>query len=288
MPSGGFAGSLLDFLSARFPGVAREIWSDRFERGRVLGADGEPLDPALPAAQHQELRYFREVAEEAPAFGAPEIVFRNADLLVVDKPPFQPVVPSGPWVRGSLLYEVADLLAAEGEPAEELAPLHRLDRATSGLVLFSRRAETRGLYAQLFEQRRIDKVYEAFAALAELPEERFFVVRSRIGPGEPFFRMREEEGTANAESEIELVEILEQDGLRLGRFELRPITGKKHQLRLHMARLGFPILGDRYYPDLLPEVPDDLARPLCLLARGLAFEDPLSGEELSFASRRWG
>lgn len=289
VPAGGWPGSLLDFLAGRFPQVSRELWQGRFARGRVLGVDGASLDPEGPATPHQEIRYFREVPEEDPeAFGDPVIVFRTADLLVADKPSFQPVAPSGPWVRGALLYRLADFLEAEGESAEELAPLHRLDRATSGLVLFSRRAATRGLYARLFEERRVEKTYEAFAALPSAPAQRFFTVSSRIVPGEPFFRMREEEGKPNAESEIELAEILEQDGLRLGRFELRPVTGKKHQLRLHMARLGYPILGDRWYPDLLPEEPDDPARPLYLLARALAFEDPLSGEELRFESRRWG
>lgn len=288
VPAGGSPGSLLDFLAARFSGVPREVWRERFAGGAVLGADGAPLDPEQPARQHLEVRYFREAPAAEPYFGPLEIVFRSAHLVVADKPPFQPVVPSGPWVRSSLLYQLAARLAAEGEPAEELAPLHRLDRATCGLVLFSRRAATRGLHARLFEERRVEKTYEAFAALPQAPAQRFFTVSSRIVPGEPFFRMREEEGKPNAESEIELVEILEQGGLRLGRFELRPVTGKKHQLRLHMARLGYPILGDRWYPDLLPEEPDDPARPLYLLARALAFEDPLSGDELRFESRRWG
>lgn len=282
--------TLLEFLLERFPRVGEAAWRDRFERGRVLDGAGRPLAPAEPYRAHLEVRYFREVAAGEPPsfFGPPEIVYRDAELVVADKPPFQPVIPAGPWVRSSLLYELAEQLAADGEPAPELAPLHRLDRATSGLVVFARRAASRGLYGRLFAERRVEKVYEAFAALTALPAERCFEVRSRIVAGEPFFRMREEEGSPNAESEIELVEALAQDGLRLGRFELRPRTGKKHQLRLHMARLGFPILGDRWYPELLPEAPDDPARPLCLLARSLAFEDPLSGEELRFESRRWG
>ena len=286
LPAAGWSGSLLDFLVERFPKVPRETWRQRFERGEVQGAQGEKLDPAQPGSPHLELRYFREVAlAEEPDFGPPVIVFANAELVVADKPPFQPVTPSGPWVRSCLLYQVAAALAAEGEETAELVPLHRLDRATSGLVLMSRRAATRSLYGRLFEERKVAKVYEALAELPALPEPRSWTVKSRLVAGEPFFRMRETLGEPNAESEIELVETWEQEGRHLGRFELRPSTGKKHQLRIHMASLGFPILGDRYYPELQPEAADDPAKPLCLLARQLAFRDPVDGNNRLFTSR---
>lgn len=280
--------TLLEFLVERFPAVGVEIWRERFAGGRVLGRDGSPLAATTPCRPQLQVRYFREAPGEERLFGAPRIVFENEELLVADKPPFQPVVPSGPFVVGCLLYEIAALLEKRGETANALSPLHRLDRATSGLVLFSRRAESRGLYARLFEERRVEKLYEAKAVVAEPPAERRFRRRSRIVPGEPFFRMREEEGEPNAETEIFLRELAWEEGRRIGHFELRPVTGRKHQLRVQMASLGWPILGDRWYPELLAEAPDDQAEPLRLLAREVAFRDPRSGEELRFRSGRSG
>ncbi len=277
------------FPGRPFPRGGKEAWLARFAAGQVLGRDGRPLAATEPCRPHLQVRYFREVEiGSEPDFGPPQILFRSADLVLADKPPFQPVVPSGPWVRSALLYQIAAWLADEGEDAAELAPVHRLDRATAGLVVFARKAATRGRYAKLFEDRQVEKVYEAWAALGEAPAERRWQVRSRIVPGEPFFRMREAAGEPNAQTEIFLREIREVDGRPVGRFELRPLTGKKHQLRLHLAGLGWPILGDRWYPELLPEAPDDPARPLRLLARELAFRDPLSGEELRFRSLRSG
>ncbi len=88
--------SLLDFLAARFPRVGRELWLERFSRGLVQDAAGRPLDAAAPCRAHLELRYFREVAAE-PDFGRPAMLFVDRELVVADKPPFQPVIPSGPW-----------------------------------------------------------------------------------------------------------------------------------------------------------------------------------------------
>jgi tRNA pseudouridine32 synthase/23S rRNA pseudouridine746 synthase len=93
--------------------------------------------------------------------------------------------------------------------------------------------------------------------------------------------MREVEGAANSETRVDVLE----RGAGDWRYALAPVTGRTHQLRVHMAALGAPIRNDRYYPDLADEAPDDYARPLQLLARSLAFEDPLTGEPRRFESR---
>jgi tRNA pseudouridine32 synthase / 23S rRNA pseudouridine746 synthase len=72
----------------------------------------------------------------------------------------------------------------------------------------------------------------------------------------------------------------------VARFELTPITGKKHQLRLHMSGLGFGIINDRYYPDLRPEGNDDFDNPLQLIAKDLQFLDPITGRRMEFHSER--
>jgi tRNA pseudouridine32 synthase/23S rRNA pseudouridine746 synthase len=163
----------------------------------------------------------------------------------------------------------------------DLVPLHRIDRDTAGLVLFSANPATSDAYQSLFRQRRIRKCYEALAPA--LPGLSFPLVRaSRLEKGEPFFRMCEVEGVPNSETRIDVIE-------RTGegwRYALEPVTGRKHQLRVHMAALGAPILNDRVYPKLVPAdgMDDGFARPLKLLARALAFDDPLSGAARRFES----
>jgi len=148
-------------------------------------------------------------------------------------------------------------------------------------VLFSAQPASRDAYQALFRERRIDKRYEAVAAA--LPELNFPLQRaSRIVKGEPFFRMREEPGPANAWTRIE---VLERQG-RWWRYGLSPVSGRKHQLRVHMAALGAPIRNDAYYPELAGQAADDYSRPLQLLARGLAFVDPISGVRRQFDSLR--
>lgn len=266
--------TVLDCLCARFPAIARETWVDRFARGRVLDASGAPLAVDAPYRLGAEIRYFREVADEVAIPFHETVLHVDAHLVVADKPHFLPVTPAGGHVRETLLARLVQRLGNPG-----LVPLHRIDRDTAGLVLFSANPATRDAYQALFRQRRIHKRYEAIApALPGLAFPR--VHASRLEAGEPFFRMREVEGAPNSETRIDVVE-------RAGawwRYALEPVTGRKHQLRVHMAALGAPIRNDRLYPQLMPAATDDYARPLQLLARSLAFVDPLSGVERRFES----
>lgn len=285
--SGDLPPTLLDWLASRFPRIDRETWRGRFARELILDADSRPLRADAPCRHHLRVGYFREVADhesDPPATADIRLIHVDAHLVVADKPPFLPVVPGGRHVRECLLYRVEEMLdAAHGE----LVPIHRLDRATSGLVLFARCQEDRGAYGALFAEARLERHYEAAARVRETPAERSWDVESRIVRGEPFFRMQESDGPANARTRVELLKLESPGGgERVGRFALRPQTGKKHQLRLHMARLGFPILGDRLYPELLPEAPDDPSAPLRLVAKRLVFRDPVSGEARDFVSTR--
>jgi tRNA pseudouridine32 synthase/23S rRNA pseudouridine746 synthase len=164
----------------------------------------------------------------------------------------------------------------------DLVPLHRIDRDTAGLVLLSVNRKTRRLYHELFVHGTIEKTYEALAALRHPPAERQWVVENRIERGEPRFRMKIVPGIVNARSAIHLEEVIGERA----RFRLHPVTGKTHQLRLHLCSLGFPILNDRYYPELEPERDDDFDRPLQLIAKQLRFRDPVSGAEMEFRSER--
>ena len=162
---------------------------------------------------------------------------------------------------------------------DTLAPLHRLDRETAGVVVFAVRPDTRGAYQALFAQRQVTKHYEAIAPWR--PELPFPLThRSQLVQDNHFLRMREVPGKANSET---LFEVLAVQG-HLAHYRLTPLTGRTHQLRVHCAALGMPIVGDRMYPTLLPVDTDDHARPLQLLARSIAFVDPISGQSRRFDS----
>lgn len=273
LPAGAWD-TVLDCLCAHFARIGRAQWQDRMRRGRVLDAHGTPVDEHAPYRAGMKVQYFREVASEPPIPGEEVVLHADEHLVVVDKPHFLPVIPAGGYVRQTLL---ARLIRRLGNPA--LVPLHRLDRDTAGLVLFSAQPATRDAYLRLFRERRIAKRYEALAP--SLPQHDFPLrYRSRLVAGEPFFRMREADGEPNSETHIEVL----ARGESWWRYALQPHTGRKHQLRVHMAALGAPICNDRFYPVLRSEATDDFARPLQLLARGLAFVDPLSGQAREFRS----
>ena len=281
LPPGSWS-TVLDCLCARFPAVAREVWVERFYRGRVTDGTGVALVLDAPFRVGAEIRYFREVPDEATIPFAETVLYADAHLVVADKPHFLPVVPAGRFVRETLLARLVRRL-----DNADLVPLHRIDRETAGLVLFSADPATRAAYQDLFRLRRIDKQYEALApALPALEHQSVLVRRSRLDPGEPFFRMREataaEAGAANSETRVEVVE----RGGPVWRYALSPVTGRKHQLRVHMAALGAPILNDSVYPALQERADHDHSRPLQLLAKSLAFIDPVSGQEQRFESGR--
>jgi tRNA pseudouridine32 synthase/23S rRNA pseudouridine746 synthase len=265
LPPGPWA-TVLDALCARFPAVGRAQWLDRMARGRVLDRDGRPVTPSAPHRAGLCVRYWREVADEAPIPFEETVLHADEHLLVADKPHFLPVTPAGHFVEETLL---ARLVRRTGNAA--LAPLHRIDRLTAGLVLFSTNPASRAAYQALFRERAIEKRYEALAP--PLPGTAFPLLRrSRLVA----------DGPANSETRVEVL----ARGPGDWRYALYPTTGRKHQLRVHMAALGAPIRHDPLYPMLAGEGPDDHARPLQLLARALVFTDPLSGERRRFESAR--
>ena len=269
--------TLLDFLAHRLPAVSRETWATRLAQGEVLDEDGRPLPPDAPYRGGSRVHYFRSLPQEPAIPFAAQVVFADDHLVVADKPHFLPVTPSGRYLHETLLVRLKRELGIAA-----LSPLHRIDRETAGLVAFSVRPQDRNAYQALFRDRAVRKRYQAIAAAPgalALPAIR----RSRIEEDpQAFFRMLEVPGEPNSETHIELAE---QQGA-WGRYTLEPLTGKRHQLRVHMNALGLPIVGDQFYPRVLrgPEEVEDFAEPLRLLAQGLAFTDPVTGQARRFES----
>lgn len=264
-----------DHLVERLKRVPVERIDAMLAEQRFVGRDG-PITPDTPYRPAEYVWFHRDLPVEAPVPFEIEVVHRDDLLLVVDKPHFMATIP-----RGQHILETALVRLRREHGLPELSPAHRLDRMTAGLLMFVINREHRGAYQTLFRDRRVRKTYEAIAPYdPDLPLPQ--TVRSRIVKERGIIQSREVDGPPNAET---LVELLEHRG-GLGRYRLAPATGRTHQLRLHMHRLGIPIIGDDFYPVLTERPLDDFTNPLQLLAATLEFTDPITGELRSFRSRR--
>jgi tRNA pseudouridine32 synthase/23S rRNA pseudouridine746 synthase len=279
LPAGAWP-TLLDFLTARFPNVSPQTWLARMARGDVIDEHGQAISPVhashSPYPAHQRLYYYREVPNEVPIPFDEVVLYQDDHLLVVDKPHFLPVVPSGGYLSETVLVRLKNKLGLI-----DLVPIHRIDRDTAGLVLFAKQPATRAAYCALFSRHQVRKTYEAIAPWrADLS---WPITRSsRIQEAGHFMLQQEVPGTPNA---ITHMDVLEVRGV-WARYQLKPVTGQRHQLRVHMLALGLPILNDGLYPTLTPEGEMDHAHPLQLLAKRLEFTDPVSGEARQFESAR--
>ena len=274
--------TVLDFLAERLPALPRQAWAERMAAGDVLCDAGRPVPPHAPYRPQQRLYYWRHLEAEPEVPGEEQVLFQDELLVVADKPHFLPVTPGGRYARQTLLARLQRRLGID-----TLVPLHRIDRETAGIVAFCVQPAHRDAYHALVRAQGLRKRYEALAHLPAAPQAApgWQTRTSRIEEDpERFFLMREVAGAANSETRWRLAEARDS----LGRYELEPVTGKRHQLRVHMAALGTPIAGDRFYPDVLEtaEQAPGFEAPLQLLARGLAFTDPVTGTERVFESRQ--
>jgi len=268
--------TVLDFLLERMPDISRDEWLHRFEHSLVLNEEAQPVAAMQAYTPHTKLFYYRHIANEPVLPQKACIVFEDDHLIVADKPHFMPVTPAGRYVQQSLLVQLKHLTGND-----DLVPLHRIDRETAGLVMFGKRLADRDAYHALFRDKAMHKVYEAVAAFnpaLELP----CTHTSRLQPDALFFRTQEVAGEPNSETRISL---LKAEGTR-GLYQLEPVSGKRHQLRVHMMALGLPLEGDQFYPTVLrgPDAEEDFSNPLQLLAKSVAFTDPVTGEARAFQS----
>lgn len=272
-------GRLIDYLAAHFSHISLANWQRRFDSGLISLERGEPLKYDSPYLAGQTILYYRQVENEPIIPFEPNILHLDEHLLVVDKPHFLPVTPSGHYVSQTLLAKLRNHPNLQQLAVNDISPLHRLDKDTAGVMLLSVNPSSRACYHALFADRHIHKTYHAIAPTrSDLSYP--FHIHSRLERGELFFLTKTAQGEPNAHTMIELIE----NNGAFSLYRLTPVTGKKHQLRVHMASLGMPLLNDNFYPTVKTQGSSDFAKPLKLLAKSIAFIDPLTNELRDFNS----
>lgn len=263
------------YLCNEFPHIAVQEWKSRFEDGVVYDASGNHLSLSSAYQANTHCFYYRFLAHEVNVPFEHQIIFENKHFMVVDKPHFLTMSPTGQYVQETLLVRLKNQTSNS-----DLTPIHRLDRETAGIVLISKCVESRGLYQQMFATRKVQKTYHAIAGFK--PDLHFpITTQLRMEKGQPFYTMQVIEGEANSETFIEL---LEHDQYR-AKYLLKPHTGKQHQLRVHLNHLGIPIENDPFYPHVAHKAEDDFSAPLQLLAKHIQFQDPVTSEIMQFSSQ---
>ena len=291
LPDEGPWDTAMDYMMHRWGHIDPQGIEDRFDAGEIVGEGGVPLTRYTRLEDHTFIWYYRTLPPETRLPVEIGILYRDEHLLVVDKPHFLPTTPGGTYIQESALVRLRNQLELP-----DLIPMHRLDRMTAGVLLFSTNPQTRGKYQVLFEKRQVQKEYECVSAAEPSPGHPAVdfpvVVRNRMTKSRSYLLAEVIDGEPNAETRIERLETFDGGpaagadgaGQRLARYRLEPHTGKTHQLRVHMASLGLGIVNDAFYPDLLDKAPDDYSRPLQLLARGIRFVDPVSGKPVEYRS----
>ena len=279
LPAGRSHTNLLEFFVANFPHIDESEWQARFSEGLIMTLDGHIVSPADPYQANIHLLYFRRLNREPEIPFEEAILFQDDHILVADKPHFLPVTPSGLYLHQTLLNRLKKKTGIQ-----TLSPIHRIDRDTAGLVVFSVNPKERAQYQNLFRDRAVQKIYEAIAPYSEALQKNLpMTYRSRIEESEHFLQMQEVSGEPNSDTYIELIE----DTRPWARYRLSPGSGKKHQLRCHLNALNIPIKNDQIYPILTPyqEYDLDLSKPLQLLAKEIAFHDPITQKPRAFISQ---
>jgi tRNA pseudouridine32 synthase/23S rRNA pseudouridine746 synthase len=279
LPAGRSHTNLLEFFIANFPHIEANEWQARFTEGLVMTSDGEVVAANDPYRANVHLLYFRRLNREPEIPFEETILFQDQHILVADKPHFLPVTPSGLYLHQTLLNRLKKKTGIQ-----TLSPIHRIDRDTAGLVVFSVNPKERAQYQNLFRDRAVKKIYEAIAPYSETLQKNLpMIYRSRIEESEHFLQMQEVNGEPNTDTYIELIEQINS----WARYRLSPKSGKKHQLRCHLNALNIPIKNDQIYPVLTPyqEYDLDLSKPLQLLAKEIHFDDPITKEPRAFISQ---
>ena len=236
---------------------------------------GRPWTGSEPYQPHTFVWFHRSLRDEAEVPGQLSVIFRDERIVVFDKPHFLSTIPRGRHVVQSAVVKGRFML-----DLPELSVAHRLDRGTAGVLLMTTEKRWRAPYQSIFAARTARKVYRAIAPFdpgLDFP----LRVSSHLVKHVGTLQADTVEGAApNAFTDISLLQVHGDRAM----YEVRPLTGKTHQIRAHFMQLGIPLIGDPLYPTVKDTAIDDFTDPLQLLAHSLQFTDPIDGSARTFTS----
>jgi len=261
------------FLAERLPWRSRTGARGLIEEGRAR-VNGEPRKPSAKLRAGDVVTVDVPPRETvAPAVEVEvRVLYEDEHLFALDKQPGVVVHPVGVYQEGTLLQELHRRAAAEGRPLPKLA--HRLDQHTSGVLLVARTDEVRTALSDMLERGEVSKQYEALALGRAAFDERD--VEAPIGPvdGSRILMRVDAEHGKEARSRFVVVERF----AFATQFRVDLFTGRTHQIRVHAAHLGHPLLGDHLYGDGLPV---GRYERFALHARRIAFRHPVTHAPLT-------
>ncbi len=233
--------TVLLFYFRRYPHSSREAWRKRIVSGDVR-LDDRPTTPETRLFAGQRLTYYRKPWREPDAPCSFALLYEDDHLIAADKPAGLPVLPGGHHLRNTLLSRIREQFPEIPGPA----PLHRLGRGTSGLVLFARSGLARRALSEDFRNRRVCKFYRALVAGTDMPDR--FAVDVPIGriPFAPTrYLYAATSGGKPARTECRVLN-RDRDGNR-SLIRVNLVTGRAHQIRIHLAAAGHPLIDDPLY-----------------------------------------
>lgn len=275
--------TVLEFYTRCYPHLPSAAWQDRIDRDQIL-LNGAPTTAEACLKQGQRLTYHRPPWLEPTVPLTIPIIYEDSDLVVVAKPAGLPVLPGGGFLEHTLLWQLQ-----QHYPQSPPIPIHRLGRGTSGLMLLARSRLARSVLSQQLRQGEIRKIYRTLVLGTSLPEQ--FSVTQPIGkipyPQLGYLYAATSQGLAAQSNCRVLCRHLETTLV-----EVTILTGRPHQIRIHLAAAGFPLVGDPLYgvggvP--VPPAGETQALPMpghCgyhLHAHHLQFKHPTQGETLALS-----
>jgi len=269
--------TILEVLEGLFPHMERAVWQGHLAEGRVLEPGGKAASADQTTRSGQQwVRIFPGMVEP-PVNADVEVLYEDEAILVLNKPAPLPMHACGRYNRNTLLH-----FLHEAWHPEKPRPAHRLDANTSGLVVCARTRHFAKLIQPQFSRGEVEKLY--LARIHGHPAADAFMIDAAISDEASGLGAREiEEDGREAKTEFRVLR-RDDDGTSL--LEVRPLTGRTNQIRIHLWHAGFPIIGDPVYQQegkrgdrqtLMPEDP-----PMELHAWKICFRHPQSAESVSF------